>query len=81
MRPEMVTYEWFAEAYHFTEEMTDSLSADALEWWPVIRMARAKAQETKQAQTARLDQLTQESHGNGQARLPFTQGMRSPGSG
>jgi hypothetical protein len=77
MPAEQVTYEWFGRNYHFTEEQTDCLSIEALDWWPVINMARVKAQETKQSQTARVTANTQESH----HRVPFTQGMRTPGSG
>lgn len=80
MPAETVTYEWFAEAYHFTEDMTDSLSLEALEWWPLLRLARAKAGETRQAQNNRVEALTQEVH-NGMRQQPFTNGMRSPGSG
>jgi hypothetical protein len=50
---EQVTYEWFAENYKFTEDMTDGLSLDALEWWPVIRSAKHHAQEMQRAQDER----------------------------
>lgn len=74
MDARQITYEWFAENYHFTEEMTDSLSVDALEWWPVIRAARLKAQETRQHQAERLTAARPQSQ-------QFMQGMRTPGSG
>jgi hypothetical protein len=32
-----VTYEWYGSSYRFTEEDTDGLSLEALEWWPLIR--------------------------------------------
>lgn len=54
MPPEQVTYEWFADTYHFTEEMTDNLSLDALEWWPLIRVAKAKAADTERRQQERV---------------------------
>jgi hypothetical protein len=51
---EQLTYEWFGEHYHFTEAMTDSLSLDAVEWWPVIRAGKAHAQEMQRAQDERV---------------------------
>lgn len=52
--PEQVTLEWFADAYSFTDEQTLGLSLDALEWWPVIRLAKARAQEMQRAQDDRM---------------------------
>lgn len=76
MPPETITLEWFAENYHFTEEMTGSLSVEALDWWPLIRAARMKVSETKSSQAQRMQQNTAASH-NG---MPFS-GMKTPGSG
>jgi hypothetical protein len=53
MPQEQVTLEWFARTYHFTEEQTLDLSQEALEWWPVISLARAEAARMKQAQEER----------------------------
>jgi hypothetical protein len=54
MPPEQVTLEWFARTYHFTDEQTLNLSVDALEWWPVIALARAEAQRLEQAREQRM---------------------------
>jgi CHASE1-domain containing sensor protein len=56
MPAQQLTYEWFAENYHFTEEMTGSLSLDALTWWPVIRAARNNAARAEQDAQQRLHQ-------------------------
>lgn len=69
MPPEQVTFEWFAETYHFTEEMTRSLSLEALEWWPLIRQARQHAASRQQQR----EQRTQ--------RQGSVQGMFTRGSG
>lgn len=71
---EQLTYEWFGESFQFTEDDTDSLSLDALEWWPVILQARRKAQETTQGQHQRVQNLSNQ---NG----PLRPGMKTPGSG
>lgn len=77
----MVTLEWFAESYGWTEEQTRrENSLEALEWFPLIKAARIKATETRHSQTARVDQATYDAH-NAPRQLPFSQGMRSPGSG
>jgi hypothetical protein len=54
MPPEQVTLEWFARTYHLTEEQTLNLSLDALEWWPVIALARAEAAQAQQRQEQRM---------------------------
>jgi hypothetical protein len=56
MPEEQVTLEWFARTYHFSEEQTLGLSLEALEWWPVIAVARAEAAEMKQRQESRMAQ-------------------------
>jgi hypothetical protein len=54
MPPEQVTLEWFARTYRLTEEETLNLSLDALEWWPVIALARAEAAQMQQRQEQRM---------------------------
>lgn len=56
--PVQVTCEWFADAYGFTEEQTGGLSLDALEWWPVIRLAKVHAQEMQRAQQERVAKMS-----------------------
>jgi hypothetical protein len=72
-----VTYEWYGSSYRFTEEDTDGLSLEALEWWPLIRAARSRVSEVRDEQNARMAALTQEAH----QPQPFTNGMKTPGSG
>jgi hypothetical protein len=54
MPTEQMTLEWFARTYHFTDQETENLSLDALEWWPVIALARIQAQHLEQAREARM---------------------------
>jgi len=53
MPQEQVTLEWFARTYNFDEDQTLGLSQEALEWWPIISLARAEAARIKQAQEER----------------------------
>lgn len=56
MPPEQVTLEWFARTYHFTDEQTLDLGLEALEWWPVIALARAETARMEQEQERRMQQ-------------------------
>lgn len=49
MPPETMTYRFFAKTYHYTEEMTDNASLEAVTWWPEIEAAEAYAIEKKNA--------------------------------
>jgi hypothetical protein len=62
MPPEQVTLEWFARTYHMTEDQTLELSVDALEWWPVIALARAEAAQAQQRQQERMAKNSQRRH-------------------
>lgn len=54
MPPEQVTLEWFGRNYHFTDEETLGMGLDALEWWPIIAMARAEVARMEQAREQRM---------------------------
>lgn len=55
MPPEQVTLEWFARSYHFSEDQTRyELSPEALDWWPIIALARMQAQQLEQARAERM---------------------------
>jgi hypothetical protein len=54
MPPEMLTLEWFADSYGFTEDETLGLSMEALDWWPIIRAGRAHAREIERAREERM---------------------------
>ena len=45
--------EWFAESYHYTPEQVGELSLDALEWFPVIAEAKARATKIRSEQERR----------------------------
>jgi hypothetical protein len=51
MPRETLVKELFAEAYGFTEEMTEESSLDAVVWWPEIRAARNDAERKKAKDT------------------------------
>lgn len=43
MPPEMMTIDFFAEAYHFPPRVTRSLSLAELYWLPIVRQAKNRA--------------------------------------
>ena len=43
MPAHLLTAEWWAQAYGWTPDQVGELPLEALEWFPVIRQARAKA--------------------------------------
>jgi hypothetical protein len=47
MPPATLTYRFFAKTYHYTEEMTDESSLDAVMWWPEIEAAESHAMEKR----------------------------------
>jgi hypothetical protein len=49
MPPETLTYRLFAKQYHYTEEMTDESSLEAVTWWPEIEAAEAYAASKENA--------------------------------
>ena len=59
MPREQMTKRWFAKIYGFTEDMTDSLSLEALEWWPLIETAESEVMRIEQEQQARLARRAQ----------------------
>jgi hypothetical protein len=62
MPPEQVTLEWFARMYHFSDETTRALGIEALEWWPLIAEARAKAQVLESERDRRMQASTSRRH-------------------
>lgn len=52
MPPEMLTKEFFADAYGWSEQQVDEASLEALTWYPRIYTARNEAIRRKQKQEA-----------------------------
>jgi hypothetical protein len=50
MPPEMMTIDFFAEAYNFPPRVTRSLSLDELYWLPIIRQAKVRADKIRHDQ-------------------------------
>jgi hypothetical protein len=44
---EDLTKRFFAKVYHFTEEMTDEASLNAVTWWPIMEEAESDAEERR----------------------------------
>lgn len=61
MPAETLIYRFFAKTYHYSEQMTDEASVDAVTWWPVIEQAESEAEARKirdeQRRAQRLWQL------------------------
>lgn len=63
MPPRMLTYRFFAKAYHFTRRQVDEeLDLDDLEWLPKIEQADQRAAEIKQRQAQRESRAPRSRH-------------------
>lgn len=45
--------EWFAETYHFPPAITRELDLDSLEWFQIIRQAKAEVQRMRDREAER----------------------------
>lgn len=56
MPADVLTKEFFAERYGFTEAMTEELSVEAIDWWPRIARAKIEVENKKMRDAQRQSQ-------------------------
>lgn len=54
MPPEMLTYRWFAENYHWTPDQVRELDLDEYTWLPITQAGLQEAQRVEQEREARM---------------------------